>query len=158
MNKTLYLKDEDGPIWDKARQHAGDKLSPILVDALKKYIAYKESEAKGFERIEVRYQDSENNFKPTAKAFYGRWIITPEEPHEVVQHEDRYNKQHALAVTAKNNVVIYTWYIDDDDKTCFQYSFNIFPSFDEAFAINEYNSVARRAYEVIGVPVEELDI
>lgn len=38
MNKTLYIRDEDAEIWDRARKIApGGKLSPIIVEALRRY-------------------------------------------------------------------------------------------------------------------------
>lgn len=35
---TLYVKDSDAPIWDKARQIAGDSLSSIVSRALAAYV------------------------------------------------------------------------------------------------------------------------
>jgi hypothetical protein len=50
----------DEPIWDPARELADDKkLSPVIVDALKKFIAAKEAETREFYRIEVRFDDSD---------------------------------------------------------------------------------------------------
>src|SRR5665213_110800 len=52
VNKTIYVRDEDVPTWEKAKGLAGDKLSPIIASALKRYVAEEEWKQKGFERIE----------------------------------------------------------------------------------------------------------
>lgn len=43
MNKTIYLKNEDGPIWDRARELSRGKLSVIVMEAVKKYVAKTEA-------------------------------------------------------------------------------------------------------------------
>lgn len=76
MNKTIYLRDDEVPVWERAREISGDKLSPVIVANLKQYVAAHEAPAKGHERIVVRYYEKGI---PRAKAFYGRWIIPPTE-------------------------------------------------------------------------------
>jgi rRNA maturation endonuclease Nob1 len=42
MNKTLYIKDSDGPIWDRARELAtinGMGLSQLIIGLIKRYVA-----------------------------------------------------------------------------------------------------------------------
>jgi hypothetical protein len=60
MNKTIYLPDEEAETWEKARRLANDRLSPVLLKALKEYVAAKEAEAAGFERIQVEFEDSDD--------------------------------------------------------------------------------------------------
>jgi hypothetical protein len=81
MNKTLYLKDEEVTVWDRARELADDKLSPVIVAALRKFVAEQEAQIKLMERIVIRYNDKATDDRPTAKAFYGRWLIRPEDPY-----------------------------------------------------------------------------
>ena len=83
VNKTIYIRDEDVAIWDKAKELAGDKLAPVIVDGLRKFIVAKEAEAmeaQGFQRIEVSFPDAEANGFLKRKAFVGKWIFTPDEP------------------------------------------------------------------------------
>ena len=80
MTKTIYVKDEDVALWDRAREIAGEKLSPVIIEGLKRFVAEKDAEAKGFARIEVHYSDSDAHNIPRAKAFYGRWIFPPTNP------------------------------------------------------------------------------
>ena len=67
MNKTIYLKDGEGPLWERARELAGDKLSPVIVSALKQFVVVKEAESKGFQRIEVSFNDSDDYDVPKRK-------------------------------------------------------------------------------------------
>ena len=83
MNKTIYIRDEDVQTWDRARELAGDKLAPVIVDGLKRFIKEKEAEAiveKGFERIEVEFSDATAHHIPRKKAFYGRWVFPYSKP------------------------------------------------------------------------------
>ena len=78
MNKTLYLPDDEAEIWEEARRLANDRLSPVILRALKEYIVSREAEvaeAAGFERIELEFEDGED--KPKKKAFRGKWIYPP---------------------------------------------------------------------------------
>ena len=34
-NKTIYIKNADMPLWDRAQQEPGDNMSSILIDCLK---------------------------------------------------------------------------------------------------------------------------
>ena len=92
MNKTLYIRDEDVPLWDRARELAGDKLSPVVVESLKRFVAEEEARPKGFERIVLEFDDAKDNGKPKRKAFSGRWIYSETEPLEIddEQGESRY--------------------------------------------------------------------
>jgi hypothetical protein len=154
MNKTIYLRDEEGPIWERARELAGDKLSPVIVVALKRFIADKESIPKGFERIEVPFHDFDDHDIPKVKAFYGRWIFPPLKPIE--QFDDFATYFYAVAITGKGAAVIFSWIESDEHRR--RYQFQVYPSLGEAAAHQEVNYAARRAIEAIGVPVEELDI
>src|SRR5260370_18750520 len=77
MNTTLYLKEEDAPIWDRARELSVDKLSNVIIGYLKQYVAGMESAKPGHQRIVLRRYEAGI---PKSKAFYGRWIIPPSGP------------------------------------------------------------------------------
>jgi hypothetical protein len=49
---------------EQARRFANDRLSPVLLKALKGYVAAKEAEATGFERIQVEFEDSDTTDFP----------------------------------------------------------------------------------------------
>lgn len=159
MNKTLYLRDEDSAVWDRARELAGEKLSPVIVTGLKRFIAEKETEealAKGFCRIEVSFNDSEEHGIPKKKAFTGRWIFPPYLPDKWTS-EQGIEYYYALALTARGSVVVYSWRSYSENPKDAE-RFRVFSSLEEAAAVLDLNSTVRRAMETVGILVEELDI
>jgi hypothetical protein len=156
MNKTIYLRDDEAPIWERARELASDKLSPVIVAALKKFIAVKEAEVKGFERIEVSYNDADDHNIPKAKAFYGKWVYSPKKPVTLSDEEGEAFDHFAVAVTAKGAVVVYSWHAEREGN--WAYRFNVYYSLENAAADERVNYAARKTIQELGVRVEELDI
>jgi hypothetical protein len=156
MNKTIYVRDEDVAVWDRARELAGDKLAPVIMAGLKRYVAEQEATAKAFERIEVSFNDAEEFNVPKKKAFYGRWIFPPDKPERFTDDEATTRYNYAVAVTAKGGAAILRW--EDYPEGIGQYRFLVFPSLAAAAANSDINWPVRKAIEEIGVPVEELDI
>jgi hypothetical protein len=159
MNKTIYIKDADAQVWDRAKAIARDGLSPIIVDALKEFVAKEEAARSGFERIVINYNDDGANGLPRSKAFYGQWIIPPDKP-LVVTSEDEDKWQHyAVAITAKHNLVVYKkTFGREADYQWQQEYFYSFSSFEEAAANQAVRSAIIEARKRLGVPTEELDI
>lgn len=158
MNKTIYLRDEEAPIWERARELAGDKLSPVIVAALKHFIAQKEAEPKGFERIELSFSDSEDHYVPKRKAFLGKWVFSPAEPFAVEDEENPATYNTAVGITPRGSAVFYSWTNDHINGRREGFRFAVYPSLAAAAANPYINHEARAAIEKIGVPVEELDI
>jgi len=159
MNKTLYIRDEDVQVWDRARELAGDKLSPIIVAGLKKFISEKEGEEaqnKGFKRIRVAYNDADEHGIPKLKAFHGKWIYTPEKPLVLTSEDGYISDSYAIAQTAKRNFVFVTW--TDDPEGRRNERFTVVPSLEAAAGDKELNVAARHAMKKLGLRVEELDI
>jgi hypothetical protein len=153
MNKTVYLRDEDVPVWEKARELAGDKLSPVIIAALKVFTAEREGTQKGFERIVLEFDDSEDDYLPKKKAFMGRWIIPPQEPYSVTDEKDT-QYYGAIAETAKGAFVVFERAETAEESKC---KFAVFKTISEG-AKEEFNYLFREAIKRRGVPVEELDI
>jgi hypothetical protein len=157
MNKTIYLRDEDESVWDRARELAGAKgISPLIAQSLKRFIAEKEAEeveARGFERITVKYYDASDHGIPKVKAFRGKWIIPPTRP--LSREEQDTTWSYSVAITAKGSAVVYWTEEDREGRAQF---FSVYPSLESAAAESNVNWAARRAIEILGVPVEELDI
>lgn len=159
MNKTLYIRDEDVQVWERARELAGDKLSPIIVTGLRKFIAEKEAEEakmRGFRRIEVAYNDSNEHDVPKRKAFHGKWIYSPDKPLEFTSEDGYFSDNYVVAQTAKGNFAFLTWREDPEGRH--NARFVVFASLEAAAADKELNPAARQALKKLGVCVEELDI
>lgn len=49
---TLYVKDADAPVWERARQLAGDSLSSVVGRALSEYVEQEETRLKAKSALE----------------------------------------------------------------------------------------------------------
>ena len=158
MNKTIYLRDEEVPIWERARELANDKLSPIIVSALKRFVADKEAQGKGFERIEISYKDSQDHGLPKIKAFHGKWIYDLQNPYASDPFSGLTNaaRHYSVAETTKGNFVFFTHVEEEGLK--YNYEFLVYPSLQAAAADPKVHGAAINAMEKRGVPIEELDI
>lgn len=160
--KSVYVKDEDVELWDKAKDLAGESLSSLLTNYVKEFVLTKEAAIYGKEKIVLCYKD--NGTIPVAKSFYGKWLIHPEEALQEFRDLD-YIDKYAVAITQKNNIVVFY----------FIQGFTPQPSEDGKFSygkITVFNSITDLKYTkslpnfVIGeiiekmgaVEIEELDI
>lgn len=89
-NKTLYIRAEDMPIWDRAEQAAataGQSVSQLVTAALRNYLPALGSLTAGMEDIRVKVGDrvpplhnhpsSPADYSRT-EAFTGRWLVPPD--------------------------------------------------------------------------------
>jgi EXLDI family protein len=53
-NKTIYVSDNDLPVYQRAQELAGDNLSAAIAAALRRYVDVEESRHDGFDEIVVR--------------------------------------------------------------------------------------------------------
>ncbi len=161
MNKTIYIRDEDVPTWDRARDLAGNTISQVIVAGLERFIREKEAEAvaaKGYERIVVAYADADAEGTPRRKAFYGNWVFAPNKPLEIGSEDAIWLSCFALAMTAKGHVVVLSWSEERGTEKMSWRQFRVFSSLEEAVMNKAANGVAREAIQKLGVPLEELDI
>ena len=52
-NKTIYVSDDDLPLFERAQQLADANLSSAIVQALRRFIEIEEARQRGFEEITV---------------------------------------------------------------------------------------------------------
>jgi len=158
MNKTIYVRDEDVATWERAKELAGEKLAPIIAEALRRFVAEKEAEPRGFGRIELSFNDGDSKGLPRRKAFFGRWVFPPDKPECLSDvtgsGRDRYC---AVAITAKGALVTLSWTVDVDCERSWE-RFQFYESFESAVEDRECRWAVIAAREKLGVPVEELDI
>jgi hypothetical protein len=161
--RTLYVREEDQAVWDKAKEVVGDSLSNYLTTHLRKLVVSYEAAAHGTERILLTFRE---DGIPRTKAFYGRWLISPDKPFEKFAWDsfrDDYDRSdstfYSVALTVKNRVAVFRFGERKSDGTFTWGSLLSFDSFEEANSDPEIPSdLIASAMEVRGVPVEELDI
>ena len=52
-NKTIYVSEQDAPLFDEAKDIAGTALSSVITQALKEYVARQQKKAKGMQEVKV---------------------------------------------------------------------------------------------------------
>ena len=159
MNKTVYLREDEVPIWEKARELSGDKLSPVIVAALKRFIAEHEGANKAHSRIVVEFSDSSDFMLPKVKAFYGKWLVPPEEEFNLpLPKQDEWTDCAAVAETAKGSAVVFRWRLIEGLTERWMERFSVYQNLEHAAQSPDVNYVVLEAIKRRGVPVEELDI
>jgi hypothetical protein len=79
--RNVYVRAEDAEVWRRAEELAGDSLSQLIADQLRRYVAQREVQTSGFERIVVEAivtgkAPSGPWDKEVRKiAFDGRWLV-----------------------------------------------------------------------------------
>lgn len=71
--KNIYIKAEDAEIWERAERLAGESLSQLISDLLRRYVADRASQGEGFPRIIVEAW-GEKREQVRLVTFYGRWL------------------------------------------------------------------------------------
>ena len=115
-----------------------------------------ESQGKGFERIEIAFNDSKDNGLPKIKAFHGKWIYDLQNPYTIA---NRFGPCFcSVAETTKGNFVFFINEEDVQEERSCNYEFLVYPSLRAATADPKVHGAAINAMEKRGVPIEELDI
>lgn len=52
--KTIYVANDDQPVFDRAQELAGENLSAVIVRALREFVSKKDSQVKGMKEIMVQ--------------------------------------------------------------------------------------------------------
>ena len=73
-NKTIYVSDKDEPLFDKAKEIAGEALSSVISRALREYVARNEKKGEGMKEIAIKVgsHDSEREQRFVGKKV-GKW-------------------------------------------------------------------------------------
>ena len=73
-NKTIYVSENDLPIFEQAQQIAGEALSPVIARALREYVARNQEREKGMKEVSVKVgpRKSEREQRFVASNL-GRW-------------------------------------------------------------------------------------
>ena len=53
-NKTIYVSEKDEPLFDRAKDIAGEALSSVIARALREYVSRNEEKAHGMKEISVK--------------------------------------------------------------------------------------------------------
>jgi hypothetical protein len=132
-NKTIYIREADREIWERAEKLAGGSVSALITQALKRYIKEEElREQVGLENIVVELAHSSGHgWEETAyeAQFVGRWLLDPEID-ETKTAEPGYDAgaYYGVALTERGNIAVYTRHVNDR----FAPILKVYGSFEEA--------------------------
>jgi len=125
-NKTLYIRDEDMPIWERAEQaakQARQSLSQLVIGALQRYLPL---EPPNGDLEQITVEVGEHRLK---KRFIGRWLVDPDE------HETRTDQQGfdagaywGVALTKRGRIAVYVAHVNEDWPT----DLEVYDSLDDA--------------------------
>jgi hypothetical protein len=154
-NKTIYIREADAEVWQRAEKLAGDSVSALITEALRRYVEQEEQkERTGMERIEVELWGPED--RPYEATFVGRWLLWPDET-ETRTGEPGYDAgaYYGVALTRRGNIAVYMRHVNDG----FAPILNTYRSFEEAEEEGIPGDIlAMAASEISDGYVQKLDI
>lgn len=106
-SKTLYIRDDDVPVWECAEALAvvsGRKLSQLVVRLLDEHL----SQLKKADEITVDMRDKED--RGWIEAFRGRWLIEPDDTNRFGSDA---GACYGIAQTAKGKIAVYVYHVND---------------------------------------------
>lgn len=99
-NKTIYVTEDDLPIFERAQELAGNNLSATIAQALKRFIRAEEAKRAGFQEVAVKIGE---NGTYVQKRFMGKELARTQiaDPHEETLTE------YIVYETAKHRYALY---------------------------------------------------
>lgn len=122
--RSVYIREVDQPVWQRAEKLAGDSgsFSRMLSDALRFYLSNRPPE-----RQVVPVWDDDLG-RLVRKSFKGRWLIAPQEEWRSGAAQGR-ARCFAVARTAQGHIAVHCW---DPSDPRFEPSLDTFDSLEEA--------------------------
>jgi EXLDI family protein len=78
-NKTIYVSDEDLPLFTRAQEIAGGSLSAAISAALRRYVDIEEGRAEGFDEIILRVGPGRGRRQRFSGVLLGEWARSTNE-------------------------------------------------------------------------------
>ncbi len=131
-NTTLYVKEADLPLLEKAKTKLGDSLSSIFVDCLRQRMDHQPPARGKTAKITLETRRSQGALT-IRKTFEGRWLIDANDDLRAEQEENsaiRWDSHvtYELAQTKKGALVVYVCDPEDNDGTA---TMEIYGDFEE---------------------------
>ena len=154
--KTIYVREADSEIWEKAENLAGGSVSALITTALRRYVEEEEQlrDETGMDDIEVALWTPAE--EPYFAQFYGRWLLIPNET-DTRTEEPGYDAGafYGVALTQRGNIAVYTRHVNNG----FAPSLDVYGSLEEAEEAGVPADILSRAAGGIGAGyTRKLDI
>jgi EXLDI family protein len=72
-NKTIYVSDDDAPLYRRAQELAGGNLSAAISTALRRYVEVEEGRREGYDEIVVRVGPGKGRKQRFSGILLGEW-------------------------------------------------------------------------------------
>ena len=104
-NKTIYIRESDKELWEKAENLAGGSLSGLLADALRRYV--EEEEMRKDTDMETITLEIGREERARTVEFVGRWLLDPD-PDDTRTGEPGYDAGafYGVALTKRGNIAV----------------------------------------------------
>ena len=156
MNKTLYVKEADVSIWERAEKLAPEGVSPLVTALLRDFVAKNEVSENGFERITIESRGKKGG-PAVRKSFVGRWLVPPgtnlfaEQDDSGLHWNSRVS--YAVAQTKAGRLAVYEYEPKNEAATT---CFAVYNSFEEFRNSRIQNCHPRYPQNVIAVVAEAI--
>jgi hypothetical protein len=118
-NKTLYVRDEDTAVWDRAEEaaeKARQSVSQLVATALRHYLPTVHTADGQLQDIRVRTGTGSDHFDATmedygqVESFTGRWLVPPSD--EAASGATRHTTglHYAVALTRRGQIAVYSYH------------------------------------------------
>lgn len=118
-NRTLYVRDEDTAVWDRAEEaaeKARQSVSQLVATALRHYLPTIHTPADQLADIRVRTGAGSDHFDATiedysqVESFTGRWLLPPGD--EAASGPTRHTTglHYAVALTRRGQIAVYSYH------------------------------------------------
>lgn len=160
--KTIYVKDTDLSLWEKAETMGGENLSATIAEALKRFVEIEEAKATGMkeQEIEVGVFSDRSSADTRKIRFIGKQIASAWVYSGQTGSQDDRGTDYELYLTKKGKLLLCRkhwsrWQGEDTTVT-----YEIYDSLDELDEIESVpGSLVQEAGETLGIETSEyLDI
>jgi len=146
-NKTIYIADEDMPVFQKAQEVAGESVSKVIIQALRQYILQKDLEETELKECEAMKGTHGSGMNVQKARFIGKWLSKITVGSEYGESETTYN----LYFTRRGKFVlqIRTEYRPEIDMPI-EYDYHIIEDFNKLYTWNLPSKLIKDAEEQLG--------
>lgn len=154
-NKTIYVREGDTELWEKAETLAGGSISSLIADVLRRYVEQEErKEQMDMETIEVQLGGGRYGEEYGAE-FVGRWLLPPGDETRTAEPGNDAGVYYGVALTQRGKIAVYSGHVNG----LYPYGLNTYDSFEEAEADSVPTDILAAAAAAMGADyVQKLDI
>lgn len=154
--KTIYVRDEDLPLWTEAQKELGQSLSAMFADCLRERLQKARiAGSKTMDKITI-VQWNEEDDPVVHKSFTGRWLVPPHRDQRADDDSQNWDAGacYGVAETQKGAIAVYCFHCNDGWAP----AFDVYDNLEQLKGKVPQNIISAAAHS-LGIRYEmELDI